>query len=282
MKKTRLIIYLLILYFCWIHGKLTPALQAGSPEMVLVPAGKFTMHVEYRWREGLTLDSLVSDEHGTRYRMTEEVYLPEYYIDRTEVTNEQYKRFLDESGYVPDRSENFLKHWRNGNYPKGKGKHPVVWVSLEDAKAYARWAGKRLPIEAEWQKAAQGDDGRAWPWGNLYDPDRANMDSDGTKPAGSFPHGASPYGCLDMCGNIWEWTDSFQSDGYHYFSWLRGGSYFLAKGSVWYMQGGPLTTYQRTKFWYMSPALNRCATVGFRCVRSAHQKIHEPVGAKNI
>jgi iron(II)-dependent oxidoreductase len=247
-----------------------PDARSAAPQnMVLVPGGKFVMRVEYRWREGLTLDTLVMDDAGVRYRSITEVDLPGFYIDKTEVTNEQFKKFLDATGYRPKWPENFLKHWRNGTYPEGKALHPVVWVSLEDAGAYAKWAGKRLPSEAEWQKTAQGMDGRVWPWGNIYDPDKANMDSPDTRPVGSTPEGASPYGCLDMTGNVWEWTDSFATDGYHDFSWLRGGSYYLAKGSLWYMQGGPIANYQRVKFWMMTPALNRCPTVGFRCARDA-------------
>ncbi|RKY56186.1 MAG: hypothetical protein DRP89_01895 [Candidatus Neomarinimicrobiota bacterium] len=258
-----------IFFFLLIFPKINFGQAPNRSNMVLVPAGKFTMHVEYRWREGLSLDTLIVDDRGIRYSYTEEVYVPAFYIDKTEVTNEQFKQFLDETGYKPKWPRNFLKNWHNGIYPKGKAKHPVVWVSLEDAKAYAKWAGKRLPTEVEWQKAAQGTDGRTWPWGNIFDPTKANIDSRDTKPVGSYPEGTSPYGCLDMIGNVWEWTDSFQSDGYHYFSWIRGGSYFLAKGSRWYMQGGPITNYQRTKFWYMTPALNRCATVGFRCAKDA-------------
>jgi len=250
-------------------AKITDVRSAAPKDMVLVPAGKFVMAVEYRWREGLTLDTLVSDDAGVRYRSITEETVPGFYIDRTEVTNEQFKKFLDATGYQPRWPENFLRHWRNGTYPEGKAAHPVVWVSLEDAKAYAKWAGKRLPTEAEWQKAAQGNDGRVWPWGNVYDPDKANTDSPATRPVDSYPQGASPYGCLDMTGNVWEWTDSFATDGYHDFSWLRGGSYYLAKGSLWYMQGGPITNYQRVKFWMMTPALNRCGTVGFRCARDA-------------
>ena len=188
----------------------------------------------------------------------------EYAID---VTDNQFKEFLEATGFKPEWPKNFLKHWKNGKYPVGKGDHPVVWVSLKDAKAYAEWAGKRLPTEQEWQKAAQGDDGRDWPWGNIYDPLKANMDSDDTKPVGSYPEGASPYGCLDMTGNVWEWTHSLQADGYHYFCWIRGGSYFFAKGSRWYMQGGPITNYQRAKYWLMTPALNRSSSIGFRCVK---------------
>ncbi|MHC4076752.1 MAG: formylglycine-generating enzyme family protein [Planctomycetota bacterium] len=250
---------------------LTPEskIEADEPGMVLVPAGTFTFRVEYRWREGLTLDSLIIDDAGTRYRHTEQVDLAGFYIDKTEVTNEQYKQFLENSGYKPKWPKNFLKHWKNGTYPGGRAKHPVVWVSIDDAKAYAEWAGKRLASEEEWQKAAQGTDGRSWPWGNLYDPAKANMDSKDTKPVGSYPQGASPHGALDMTGNVWEMTDSFQSDGYHYFSWLRGGSYFFAKGSRWYMQGGPIASYQRTKYWLMTPELNRSPSIGFRCVKDA-------------
>ena len=245
------------------------AFSQNAGEMVLVSAGEFNLNIEYRWREGLTQDTLIIDDAGARYRHREKRNMPAYYIDKTEVTNEQYQAFVDATGYKPKFSKNFLKHWKNGTYPRGKAKHPVVWVTLDDAKAYAAWAGKRLPSEAEWQKAAQGTDGRVWPWGTLYDSGKANMDSRDTKPVGSYPQGASPYGVLDMTGNVWEMTDSFQADGYHYFMWLRGGSYFFAKGSRWYMQGGPITNYQRTKYWLMTPELNRSPSIGFRCVKDA-------------
>lgn len=241
--------------------------QITSANMVRVPAGEFNFLIDYRWREGLSLDSLYMDDSGVHYRNSKTVSLPSYLIDKYEVTNEDYKEFLKASGYQPKWSGNFLKHWDDGEYPDDKRDHPVVWVSLDDAKAYAAWAGKRLPSEEEWQKAAQGDDGRDWPWGNLYDPENANMDSHDTMPVGSYPNGESPYGCLDMTGNVWEWTNSLQTDGYHDFCWIRGGSYFFAKGSRWYMQGGPITTYARTKFWLMTPALNRSSSIGFRCVK---------------
>ena len=247
-----------------------PAIGQKKPkDMVLVPAGQFHFEVEYRWREGLTLDSLVIDDKGFRYRYSQNLNLPSFYIDKTEVTNKQFKDFLDATGYEPEWPEKFLNHWENGTYPEGKAGHPVVWVSLKDAQAYCEYAGKRLPTEEEWQKAAQGDDGRDWPWGNIYDPGKANMDSEDTKPVGSYKEGASPYGCLDMTGNVWEWTNSLQTDGYHDFCWIRGGSYFFAKGSRWYMQGGPITNYQRAKYWLMTPALNRSSSVGFRCAKDA-------------
>jgi len=262
----------LVLFSAWIIIQLLiPFTQMNGQKppkgMVLVPAGKFDFHVEYRWREGLTLDTVISDHYGHRYRLREEVDLPSYFIDRTEVTNREFKNFLDATGYQPRWPENFLRHWKNGTYPDGSGDHPVAWVSMEDALAYCAYADKRLPTEEEWQKAAQGEDGRVWPWGNLFDPDKANMDSGGTLPVGSFKEGASPYGCLDMTGNVWEMTNSLQTDGYHAFCWIRGGSYYFAKGSRWYMQGGPITNYQRAKLWLMTPALNRSSALGFRCVR---------------
>ncbi len=266
MRMVCLLFSLFILLFCFIPDQVA---YSEPDNMRLVQAGDFLYQVEYRWREGLTLDSLIVDDHGIRYRYSKNVHVPAFYIDETEVTNEDFKKFIDATAYTPKWPKNFLQHWKNGTYPKGRGKHPVVWVSLQDAKAYARWAGKRLPTEIEWQKAAQGPDRRDWPWGNIYDPGKANMDSDDTKPVGSYPEGASPYGCLDMIGNVWEWTDSFASDGYHYFCWIRGGSYFFAKGSRWYMQGGPITTYQRAKFWLLTPALNRSSSIGFRCAKDA-------------
>ena len=236
--------------------------------MAPVPAGPFEMRVEYRWREGISFDSLVADERGHRYTASQLVDLPAFWIDRTEVTNRQFKAFLDASRFRPHWPEKFLHHWQNDTYPKGQADYPVVWVSLDDARAYAAWAGKKLPSEEQWQKAAQGTDGRAWPWGNLYDPARANIDSPGAMPVGSFPQGASPFGCLDMLGNVWEWTESLESDGYHYSSWIRGGSFYRGMGSRWNMVGGALPLYVRgDKFWHMTPALGRLSTVGFRCVK---------------
>ena len=204
----RFIFSILILFIFSTFINADKSYSAAPKNMVKVPGGEYNFHVEYRWVEGLTLDSLLIDEKGTRYQYTEKVNFPAFYIDKTEVTNEQFKTFMDATNYQPKIPEKFLYHWKNGTYPKKKAKHPVVWVSIKDAKAYAKWAGKRLPTESEWQKAAQSTDGRDWPWGNIFDPNKANMDSDDTRPVGSYPAGASPYGCLDMAGNVWEWTSS--------------------------------------------------------------------------
>ena len=144
----------------------------------------------------------------------------------------------------------------------------MVWVDLEDAEAYARWAGKSIPTEAQWQLAAQGLDGRLYPWGNEYDLTKANIRSKGPEDVSAYQEGSSPYGCLNMVGNVWEWTDSKHDDGRHWFSYLRGGSWFQATKSTWYTESGLFTNFQRLKFWWLSPGLNRSETIGFRCVKN--------------
>ena len=133
------------------------------------------------------------------------------------MTNVRFKAFLDASHYRPKDDLNFLKDWRNGTFPTGWAEKPVTWVSQEDARAYASWAGKRLPHEWEWQFAAQGNDGRLYPWGaawrasavpipetgrTLRQPDNVN----------AHPEGASPFGVQDLVGNVWQWTDEYSDD----------------------------------------------------------------------
>jgi formylglycine-generating enzyme required for sulfatase activity len=237
--------------------------------MVLVSSGEYHFRQINRWREGLEMLAYVEGPMGDSYIEEALVQVPSYFIDKNEVTNAEFKKFLDATGYKPKSSMNFLKHWKKGTYPKGQGNHPVVYVDLWDAKAYADWAGKRIPTEVEWQYAAQGADGRIFPWGDRWDPKKANVDSDGTEPVGSYPAGASPFGALDMTGNVSEMTDSYQEDGWHRFSYLRGGSWFQSFGSLWYVQNGLVTNQQRVKFWMMNAGFNRSPTVGFRCVKEA-------------
>ncbi len=195
-----------------------------------------------------------------------EVRLSRYAIDLTPVTNQQFSDFLKASGYHPGHRENFLKHWKQGAPPEGKNDHPVIYVDLDDARAYAQWAGKRLPTEEEWQYAAQGPDLLLYPWGNEMKPGVANgSESGGTTSVTAFPAGRSPFGCYDMCGNVWEWTESERSDGRTHFCILKGGSYYQATGSEWYADGGPQSSQFASKFLLMWPGLNRCGTIGFRC-----------------
>lgn len=128
------------------------------------------------------------------------VTLAPFFIDRTEVTNAQYKRFVDATGHAAPEG------WSGGNYPAGTGDLPVINVSWQEATDYARWMGKRLPTEAEWEAAARGKDGRVYPWGNRWRSDVANVGTAGIVEVGKFQEGASPFGALDMIGNVWEWT----------------------------------------------------------------------------
>ncbi len=192
-----------------------------------------------------------------------------FFIDETEVTNAEYKKFLDSTGYSPKQKQNFLKHWPEGKMPEGLADHPVVYVDIDDARAYAKWAGKRLPTEFEWQLAAQGPDNRKWPWGDTFDPNNCNTTGTHTLPVRSCPGGKSPYGCYNMSGNVWEWTESCRDDGHTRFVMIRGGSYFNAEGSIWYVKGGPQPCGYHAKFIRVWPGLDRCSTVGFRCVVDA-------------
>lgn len=201
------------------------------------------------------------------------VELPAYALGLTPVTNAQFAEFLRVARYRPAQPENFLKHWTNGAPPAGREEHPVVYVSLEDARAYAKWAGRRLPTEEEWQYAAQGPALRRYPWGNEMKPACCNDgQSGGTTPVRAFPQGRSPFGCFDLCGNTWEWTESERHDGRTRFCVLKGGSFYKARGSGWYADGGPKPSYFAAKFLLMWPGLDRCATIGFRCAAAVEPR----------
>lgn len=202
-----------------------------EPEMVLIPAGPFLMGSD----PGRDKDAR-KDEQPQHT-----LYLPEYYLAKTPVTNAQYAAFVDITGHRSPFS------WEEGKPPRGEGDHPVVGVSWHDAVAYCNWLTEktdkpyRLPSEAEWEKGARGADGRIYPWGNGWDAKRCNSAEGGPghiTPVGAFPQGASPYGLLDMAGNVWEWCHSL-SRPYPYDSEdgredpyaeglrvLRGGSFF--------------------------------------------------------
>ncbi len=176
-------------------------LPYGEPEWVEIPAGAFLMGSDPK-----TDKDADNDEQPQH-----EVNLPAFSIARVPITNAQYALFVQATGHAPP------EHWRNGRVPRGKELHPVVNVSWYDAMAYCRWlsevTGKRitLPSEAEWEKAARGADGRIYPWGNTFEAGRCNSGELGlgdTTPVGIFPAGASPYGVLDLSGNVWEWTRS--------------------------------------------------------------------------
>ncbi|MBN1442077.1 MAG: SUMF1/EgtB/PvdO family nonheme iron enzyme, partial [Planctomycetes bacterium] len=249
------------------------------PGMVLVPGGELRMRLEHRRREcGCYPDPSLPEAEHARFTWGHPhaeiirhdigpIRVEPFFIDEAEVTNEQYRRFLEASGYRPRHPESFLRHWPGGRMPAEVAELPVVYVDLDDARAYAAWAGKRLPTEEEWHLAAQGFDGRAWPWGEAFSAERCNTTGDRLLPARSLPSGRSPWGCFHMAGNAWEWTESERDDGHTRFVIIRGGSYFRAEGSIWYVEGGPRPCSHHAKFLLLWPGLDRCATIGFRCVR---------------
>ncbi len=197
------------------------------------------------------------------------IRMPRYFIDTHPVTNADYQKFLASSGYAPKDTTNFLRHWTRGMCPRGLENHPVVWVSLEDARAYARWAGKRLPTGVEWQYAAQGTDGRKYPWGSALDSTRCNVGLGHTTPVDAFPGGKSPFGVMDLVGNVWQMTDDIYDNGSYYFLTMRGGSYYNPTSSEWYVRGGVWAVNQHQMLLMLSPGYDRNATVGFRCVKDA-------------
>jgi serine/threonine-protein kinase len=185
-------------------------IDAQFPAMSCVPGGTFIMGDD---RE---------QPSDVPYWPAHERSVSAFLIDVTEVTNAAYKRWLDSStaGHVPYPSNQdpaaAAYSWVNGTFPQGTATHPVVLVSWFEANAYCAAAGKHLPTEAEWEFAARGSDGRDWPWGEVGDGTRLNFvetehQAVATYPVGSFPTGASPFGLMDIAGNVWEWvSDDFE------------------------------------------------------------------------
>jgi formylglycine-generating enzyme required for sulfatase activity len=220
-------------------------------EMVEVPAGLFVMGS----------DSADPDESPPH-----EVELPTFYIDRYEVTNGQFRAFVEATGYQTDAEKAGKRNWKD--YSLGKANHPVAKVSWNDAAAFCEWVGKRLPTEEEWEKAARGTDGRAYPWGNEFDASRANVKLTGlrgTAAVGSFPAGASPYGAEDMSGNVWEWTASpyLGYPGSTYQDPHYGEELKVTRGGGWFDDEQQVRTANR----HAADPLTASDDIGFRCAQ---------------
>ena len=231
------------------------------------------------------------------------VDVPSFWIDRTPVTTAEYAEYLRRSGYEPADTHNFLRSWNGSRKaPPGAEKRPVTWVSLAEARAFCSFAGKRLPTTIEWQRAAQGEDGRGWPWGNDASlangsncPPLASRVNEAPPPSDvdAYPQGASPFGVMDLVGNVWQYTTEFR-DAHTRAVVLRGGSnYYPLVPNEWYKCGTPIagtigTTCRRDwyfpndrfywpplqthgKYFLMSDSWERAGTIGFRCASDAAQ-----------
>ncbi len=247
----------------WLISKVIPASPSATipEEMVLVPGSTLFMNLK-SGDEFIPYPDISSMG----------VAIDSFLIDRYPVTNAEYYEFISSSGYRPADTSGYLKHWQSGVYRQGQDKYPVVNVSLEDMKAYARWAGKRLPTQAEWQLAAQGTDKRKWPWGNDFHGTYCNNTFNRQTPVDAFPKGQSPCGAMDMVGNVWQMTNDIYFNGTSYFGVIRGGSYFKPESSSWYLQGGPQSLEHTQIILLVSPGFDRSSTVGFRCVREIDKK----------
>jgi formylglycine-generating enzyme required for sulfatase activity len=249
---------------------------SGTPAgMVKIPAGKFLFKVQGIEIEGFNdigVDVQYPWEDTPRRYHEQLLDMKSFWIDKYPVTNAQFKKFLDATHYDPADKLNFLRDWKDGAFPAGMDNKPVTWVSQEDARAYAAWAGKRLPHEWEWQYAAQGTDGRLYPWGNEWNdaavpvPDKSRT-MRGPDAVDAHPLGASPFGVMDLVGNVWQWTEEF-TDEHTRGGILRGGSYYQPQGSIWYFPQA-YRNDQHGKLLLTSPSLDRSGGLGFRCVQDA-------------
>jgi len=248
-------------------------ITVASKEMILIPAGEFIM--------GSPEDIGNDDEHPQH-----KVYLDAFLIGKYEVTHRQFAEFLNAIGRNDDGAGNMLVDmhiaaikFKGETYEVVKGWEdcPVVGVSWYSATAYAEWEGGRLPTEAEWEKAARGEDGRKWPWGDLWEDGKCNSWESGLHgpaPVGNFPMSASPYGVHDMAGNVYEWVaDWYQADYYEVgpsrnpkgpdiggFRSMRGGSWVeFAKGC-------------RPSFRFGQPPDSADTDSGFRIARDAGER----------
>jgi formylglycine-generating enzyme required for sulfatase activity len=258
--------------------------------MVFVPGGEFTMG---------------SNDGPTDEQPVHSVEVDGVWIDRTEVTNAMFAQFVEQTGHVTDAEQggcsfaidlptetwNCLANttWLHPQGPassiEGLGSHPVVQVSWNDATAYCEWAGRRLPTEAEWEKAARGADARTFPWGNdpvagellnmadvTYGTAWAVTDIDDghafTSPVGNYPGGASPYGALDLAANVWEWSSS-QYQPYPYD--VKDGREDPDPNGTYVLRGGSwddFTINVRTTIRFRGAATFRVSYIGFRCAQS--------------
>lgn len=218
---------------------------AAPDGMVFIPGGDFLMG---------------SDDAEALSRPAHFVSLKPYFIDRTEVTNEQYRKFVEATGYDPPAA------WKDGSFPAGEERFPVTGVAWYDAAAYAAWAGKRLPTEAEWEFAARGVEGRKYPWGDEWDASLANVNGTLKTLRVVGDGAATPLGVFDMAGNAWEWTasDARAYPGGKEFPWSRLRMKIIRGGSFKSNAESAAATFRG---FYGASGEKDYGSTGFRCVK---------------
>lgn len=225
-----------------------------TDDMVFIPGGLAIIGSDER-----EIESLMQRENVVRDMLLDE--LPQqtmpikgFYIDRYEVTNAQYKQFVDAARYPPPLN------WDSGTYPPGAENRPVTFISWDDAHTYAEWAGKRLPTAEEWEVAARGMHGQVYPWGETWTSQNINIDGreKGPTPVGTYADDASPYDVYDMGGNVAEWTMTEYEENEDFFT-LKGGSW---AGKPFEARGANKTPGE---------AIYQLSQIGFRCAKSANE-----------
>lgn len=253
------------------------ACSKPTPEdMVYIPAGNFIMGSREDVKNDKSFEFGFAKPWVADASPPREVYLEGYYIDKYEVSNADYEKFVTATGHkVPD-------HWKKNKPPENIDNHPVTNISWYDAIEYCKWKGKRLPTEAEWEKAARGADGRLYPWGNEFDFNRTNVSQSqsfetDTKEVKAYENGKSPYGVYNMTGNVWEWTLDWYKPypGSSYTSEFFGERFKIFRGNGYSGFGHfPQDKYERivrefskVTFRFYSDPSGKFHDVGCRCAK---------------
>ena len=294
LKSLRLLILAMFAMCCtpllsWAHTDGPDSPLEG--DMVFIPAGQFIFGTNQTDKSGLGASMGIPKPLFQDAYPEQKPFLKGFYIDRLEVTNLRYQKFLEDIPSHPDYKaivETLGYYaspmgWRKTQFPKGQAEHPVVWVTWFDAANFCQWAGKRLPTEKEWERAARGTQGRAYPWGNEFERDRANLPNKiGSKvvlsKVGTFPKGATPEGAQDLIGNAWEWVDgeyapypgnTFKFDDFKQgYRVIRGASVSDIGHFPGEFYAKVLKEFARAGYRQYADPDQGASDVGFRCVSS--------------
>ena len=281
-----------ILVYLILAGLILTGCDTPPKGMVLVPGGNFTMGT----------NNVDTDQHALRVGLDKpwyadespslSIYLKGFYIDKYEVTRLEYYIFCQATDYKPPRT------WGGQKFPDGTGNFPVSYVNFYDAAAYAKWAGKRLPSEAEWEKTTRGPDNYIFPWGNEFEFAGANVSQSaikkkgrGLKPVGSFPQGVSFYGTYDMIGNVWEWVwDYYLPYPNNTHTWKEKDKKELVVRGMSYLGVGHFSKEEyekvialksRASYREQLNPLSRKKDVGFRCAKDK-RTLYEKIFVKKL